>query len=182
MRSVWLPILLCLACGAEDPPPSPPCDQACQDAVAVRSLRETMKLVYNLTLQANPVGPQDESTPCPLGGDARVFGEATSDSMQGATQVALTYELNDCVYMERDEEPEENYAMMLSGVLTQEGIIAVQPSASTALLINGNSVSFLGAVYDPPIEYQAQACPVILGQSGNQLAGTICDRPAGLDL
>ena len=183
MRVVGLLALLCLACGAEnEPEPPPPCEQECKDAVALRALRETMKLVYNLTLQANPVGPQDETTPCPLNGTARVFGEATSEPVQGATIVSLTYELDQCAYLELDDEPPENYAMVLDGVITQEGTLAVQPSATTAIMINSEAVTFIGTVYDPPINYFEEDCPVVLGQSGSKLSGTICDRAASVDL
>ncbi len=182
-RLALLLALLCLACQPEpEAEPAPPCLEKCQDSVALRSLRETMKLAYNLTLQGNPVGPQDETTPCPIVGSAHVFGEATSEPMQGATMVSLTYELNQCGYLEIDEEPGENYTMMLTGVITQEGVLAVQPSATTALVINSESVSFLGTVYDPPITYVAEDCPIVLGQSGSDLTGTICGREAGVDL
>jgi hypothetical protein len=175
--------LSCLACGAEnEPEPPPPCEQQCKDEVALRALRETMKLVYNLTLQGEDVGPQDETTECPLGGRARVFGEATSEPMQGATIVSLTYELDRCAYFEIDEEPDENYTMRLSGTLRQEGILAVQPSATTAILIDSDSVTFFGAVYDPPLQYTEEECPIDLGQSGNTLSGTICERPATVQL
>ena len=119
-------------CADEQAEASPPCEETCQDETAVRALRETMKLVYNLTLQGNPVGPQDESTPCPLGGSAHVFGTATSNAQFGATEVALTYELVDCHYLSRDEQPGENYDMTVTGTVTQSGTLAVQPTATTA--------------------------------------------------
>jgi hypothetical protein len=125
---------------------------------------------------------QDETTPCPIVGNARVFGEATSEPMQGATIVSLTYELNQCAYLEIDEDPDENYTMMLSGVITQEGILAVQPSATTGLVINSEAVTFLGTVYDPPIRYTEEDCPIALGQSGSELTGFICGRVAGIEL
>jgi hypothetical protein len=78
-----------LAC-TEDPERVPPCDARCEDGIAARALRETVKLAYNLTLQANPVGDQDESTDCPLGGRVRVFGHATSNPEQARPEVDLT--------------------------------------------------------------------------------------------
>jgi hypothetical protein len=185
MARLWLSCVLlgCLACSSvEEAEPAPPCEQPCRDASALRALRETLKLVYNLTLQGNAVGPQDETTDCPQGGSARVFGEASSDSMQGATEVVLTYELMACAYLERDDEPPENYEMTLSGVIAQEGTIAVQPSATTALVMSSDSLSFSGTVYDPPISYEEASCSVVLGQSGSQLSGTICEREAGVEL
>lgn len=173
--------LLGLAC-TEDPEPVPPCDARCEDGIAARALRETVKLAYNLTLQANPVGAQDETTECPLGGSARVFGTATSNPVQGATEVDLTYELDRCAVIEIDEEADESYQMIVHGTLTQIGIMAVQPSATTALVMRSDAMSLGGYVHDPPREYVALDCAVELGQNGNDLAGLLCDRPVGVDL
>lgn len=170
-------------CGSSvsDPPAPPPCDEACKDGVALKALRETMKLAFNLTLQGKPVGEHDETTPCPLGGSARVFGSATSNALQGATEVKLTYVLTDCRYLFKDDDAEDNYAMMISGTMTQEGILAVQPSATSALVMKGESMKLIGTVYDPPLEYAAD-CPIELGQNGNKLTGKICGRDAFSDL
>ena len=73
-----LPTSACSSSIGASPPPPPPCDAECQDQIALRSLREGMKLVYNLTLQGKPVGPQDATVPCPLGGSAHVFNAALS--------------------------------------------------------------------------------------------------------
>lgn len=174
--------LAVLGCGAEDPPPSPPCERECQDAVAIRSLRETMKLVYNITLQGNPVGPQDESTPCPNGGSAHVFGTASSNPEFGATEVDLTYELDQCHYLSRDEDASENYDMTLTGTVTQIGTMAVQPTATTGMVIESSSMTFKGDVYDPPLPFDEANCVVSVGQSGNNVSGTICGREAGINL
>jgi hypothetical protein len=176
-------MLTALGCG-DDPPKDPElsCDQECKDRSALRGLRETLKLVYNLTLQGNPVGAQDETTSCPFGGSAHLFGEATSNALQGTTEVQLTYELDQCVYLQKDEEPPENYALMFTGVLEQTGTIAVQPTSTTALIMNSAALTLVGAVYDPPIEYREDACAVQLGQSGEQVSGTLCGRNVGVDL
>lgn len=171
-----------LGCGAEEAPASPPCEQQCQDGVAIRALRETMKLVYNITLQGNPVGAQDETTPCPLGGSAHVFGVATSNAVHGATELELTYELDQCRYLQRDDEPAENYDMTLTGTVTQSGTLAVQPTATTGLVIRSDSVTLGGTVYDPPLAYAETECVIELGQSGSNVSGTICGREAGADL
>lgn len=173
--------LTLLACQAEPPPP-PPCDDACTDGIALRSLRETMKLVYNITLQAKPVGEQDETTDCPLGGSARVFGFATSNPVQGATEVELTYELRDCAYIELDDEPEETYRMTLDGTISQSGTMAVQPTATTALFMESDSMSLDGTVFDPPREFREEDCVVDVAQNGNDLSGLFCGREVGVDL
>lgn len=170
--------------GCSDPATATPadCDEACRHDTAVLGLRETLKLVYNLTLQGNPVGPQDETTPCPLGGSARVFGEATSNPRHGATEVDLTYELQACRYLRRDEEPDESYDLTITGTVRQLGTLAAQPSATTALILESDALSLTGSVYDPPIAYSQSDCRVTLGQNGNQLSGELCGNVVGVDL
>lgn len=179
---LMLLILPALGCGGPDPEPSPPCERKCQDGTALRALREIMKLVFNLTLQGNAAGPQDETTPCPSGGSARVSGEATSNAVQGAIEVQLSYELMQCAYLQRDDEPDENYDMTVTGTVSQQGTIAVQPTATMALTMSSDAVTFFGNVYDPPLPFEEPSCAVRMGQNGNHLSGTICDREAGTDL
>ena len=162
--------------------PAPPCDEDCRDRVALRALRETLKLVYNLTLQGKPVGAQDASTPCPLGGSARVVGMASSNPEQGANQLELEYTLEACAYLKRHVEPGENYAMGFEGVVRETGVLAVQPSATTALVFSSDALSMLGFVYDPPLEYSGDACAVTVAQSGRNVSGSFCGRPTGLEL
>jgi hypothetical protein len=172
------------ACGSTavtPPPTAPACDEECKDGVAIKALRETMKLAFNLTLQGKPVGEHDLTTPCPLGGGVRVIGTATSNATQGATEVRLTYVLADCAYVFKDDDAEDNYTMKFSGTMTQEGILAVQPSATSALVMKGEMIKLSGTVYDPPLDYEAD-CPVELGQNGNKLTGKICGRIAETEL
>jgi hypothetical protein len=174
-----------LGCGSgagASPAPPPPCDQGCKDAGALRAMRDALKLIFNVTLQGKPVGAQDQTVPCPLGGTARVYGQATSNAVQGTTDVQLTYALDHCAYSQKDTDPAQTYSMTVSGTISETGTLAVQPSATTALELKSDAMTFAGTVYDPPIDYSASACPIVLGQNGNQLAGTICGRQAGLTL
>jgi hypothetical protein len=171
------------ACGDGKPAePAPPCEAECQDRVALRALRETLKLVYNLTLQGKPVGPQDASMSCPLGGRARVSGFATSNPEQGANELELEYVLEACAYLKQDAEPEENFAMGFEGIVRQSGVLAIQPSATTALVFSSESLSMLGMVYDPPLNFSGNACAVMVAQNGRNISGTFCGRPTGLEL
>lgn len=176
--ALWL-LAGCADDGSKEPST---CDAVCLDQTAVRSVRETLKLVYNLTLQANPVGAQDEQTRCPRGGSAHVFGTATSVAEQGATKVELTYELSDCGYLQRDDEPKESYDVVLSGTISQAGIIAVQPTSTTALLLDSSSLSVTGTLFDPAYDFRAEGCALSLSQNGNQLAGQFCERDVGFEL
>ena len=180
---IFLVAVLGAGCSAaEQAPPSPPCEQNCQDKVALRALREIVKLVYNITLQGKPIGPQDQTTACPLGGSAHVYGEAKSNAVQGATEVELSYVLEQCAYLQLDDEPDENYDMVLTGTLSESGILVVQPTSTSAVNFYSASMTFAGNVYDPPREYSARACVVQIGQNGNHLAGEMCGRKVGLDL
>lgn len=157
------------------------CDAECVDRTALRGVREILKLVYNLTLQGNPVGPQEELTPCPTGGGARVSGTATSSATQGTTSVDLLYELLDCGYSQRDETPDENYALTLTGTFTQTGTIAVQPATNTALLMDAEDITLTGSVYDPQIPFNEKDCAVDMAQDGDRLTATLCGRSTFID-
>ncbi len=162
---------------------TPPCDSACQDGVAVLSLRDAIKLVYNLTLATHPVGPQTGMAPCPLGGTASVSGTATSNADQGTTMVNLTYVFTRCEYSEIDTDPTQTFDLTLDGTVTEVGTIAVQPTSTTALEFSSDAVSFEGSVYaGPAIPYTANSCPLKLGQDGNELSGTLCGRVVGTTL
>jgi hypothetical protein len=186
MQPFRWPCLLLLplaACGSPDEPDEPKtCDALCRDEIAARSLREVVKLVYNLTLQGNPIGSQMERTDCPMGGEALVTGFATSVAEQGATEVQLTYELSDCAYLQRDDEVEENYDMVITGTVHEEGVMAVQPTATTALIFESSGVSLEGSVFDPPLHYAETDCDLRLVQDGQRLNGRWCGREIGFDL
>jgi hypothetical protein len=161
---------------------TPSCNAACQDGVALLSLRDAIKLVYNYTLQSKPVGPQDAGTVCPLGGSASVSGTASSNANQGTTTVNLTYVFTNCVYSQIDPDPTQTFNLTLDGTVTEVGTIAVQPSSTTALQFTSSAFSFDGSVYGPPIDYLQKGCALQLAQNGNNLSGTLCGRDAGTTL
>lgn len=177
---------LLVACGAgAKPDPPPPCDQVCQDGVGLRGLRETMKLAFNLLIQGRPVGAQDAMTNCrssdgSAGGTVHVFGEATANAVQGSSFVDLEYDFERCAYsVPPSAIANQNYALVVTGRVTQRGTLAVQPSATTALLIESDAVSLSGTVYDPPLEYELSDCKLSVAQQGNSVAGSLCGRNAG---
>lgn len=171
---------LAVGCGSKSEDATvPPCEQECRDNIAMRAIRDELKLVYNLTLQGNDVGPQDETTPCPLGGTAHLVGTATSNSVQGGTDVDLVIVLDKCAYQRNPGEATQTYDVVISGTITEKGTIAVQPSATTALVIASDALTVTGTVNDPALPYEALACPLKMGQSGGEVAGTICGRKAG---
>ena len=112
----------------------------------------------------------------------RVVGTATSNADQGTTEVSLTYTLADCAYSQVDSDPTATYSMTVSGTATEMGTLSAQPSSTTALTIDSKSMTLKGTVYAPPLSYDAEGCAIMLGQSGNELAGTLCGRSVGTSL
>jgi hypothetical protein len=77
---------------------------------------------------------------------------------------------------------DRNYAMTLSGTLTESGILAVQPTSTTSLVIGSADFSFEGTVDDPPVQYKKESgCSVDVVQNGNGVSGTICGRTASFN-
>ena len=174
------------ACGAGPRPAAPAaCDEACQDGVALRGARATMKLAYNTLVSGRPVGAQDAETPCiqPPGGASgtvRVFGMATANADQGTSVVSLSYDFRNCFYADPpDATADQNYSLTLTGLVTETGAIAVQPTSTTALLIESDALSLSGTVYDPPVDYAISECALSVNQNGTGISGFLCGRSAG---
>jgi hypothetical protein len=127
------------------------------------------------------VGNQDQTTPCPLGGKVRVYGNATSNAVQGATMVDVTYDFDGCGYSQKDVNADQNYQLTIQGSIQESGTLAVQPSATTALIIKGESVDMTGTVSDPAIKYDGRGCKIDITQDGNLVSGTLCGRDANFN-
>jgi hypothetical protein len=166
------------ACGDAPRPEAPPCDGACKDGVALRATRETVKLAYNLLLQGKPVGEVDASSPCIRGGAVRVVGRATSNAVQGATEVDLTYTFDRCSVLAKDTDAARNYELAVTGTITQQGTLAVQPTATTALILKSAGLTLSGTVYAPALPYDEKECDLDVVQNGDKVGGTLCGRTA----
>jgi len=177
-------LLLASGCSAgNQPAPAPPCDQACQDGVALLGTRTMLKFAYNFLVQGKAVGPQQGVHPClpgPAGtGTVQVSGDAESNAVQGASEVRLSYDFQNCLYVApADPSAAQNFSLTLTGVVSELGTIAVQPSATTALSIQSDSLTIVGTVYDPPLDYAASDCALAVNQNGNAVAGSLCGRSA----
>jgi hypothetical protein len=181
-----LPLLLTLGCGAGPrPAPAPPCDQACQDGVALLGLRSAMKFAYNYKIATQPVGAQDAMTPCysedgSQGGTVHIFGDAEVNAVQGASLVSLSYDFENCLFSAPpDPTADQNFSLTLTGVVTEQGTLSVQPTATTALDLESTAVSVSGTVYDPPVPYSVSDCALSVLQNGNAVSGALCGRSAG---
>lgn len=169
------------ACSAAESEPKT-CDAECRDEVAARGLRDVIKVVYNLTLQGKPIGPQEAETSCPHGGSAQVAGFALSNPEQGATELELGYRLEECAYQHKDDDAQESYSVVISGDVGEKGVLAVQPTATTALIFGSEGLAIEGTVFDPPAQYAESDCALRLAQDGNHMSGTWCGREIGFDL
>ncbi len=187
-RLMLFALVCCLgssACGAgSHPAAAAPCDEACQDNVAVRGVRTVLKYAFNFTVQGRPVGAQDAKTDClPFNGtqgSAHVVGDATSNAVQGASFIDLSFDFQTCNYSAPpDPEAAQNFTVTLAGVISERGTLAVQPSSTTALLLHSDALDITGTVYDPPLDYAATGCVLDLNQNGNDVAGTLCGRTVG---
>jgi len=183
---VALALLVSSGCGAGPRPASaPPCDQACRDGVAVRGVRTAMKIAYNFAVATQPVGAQDKMAPCvsfdgTRGGSVHVFGNASVNATQGASIVSLSYDFEDCLYSAPpDATANQNFSLIMTGLVTEEGTLSVQPTATTALAIASDSLSVSGTVYDPPLDYAVSGCALSVIQDGNAVSGALCGRRAG---
>jgi len=183
---VLLALVVSSGCGAGPrPAPAPPCDQACQDGVALRGVRTAMKIAYNFAVAAQPVGAQDKMAPCvsfdgTRGGSVHVFGNASVNAIQGASIVALSYDFEDCLYSAApDATANQNFSLTMTGLVTEGGTLSVQPTATTALAIASDSLSISGTVYDPPLDYAVSGCALSVIQNGNEVSGALCGRKAG---
>jgi hypothetical protein len=176
--ALFATVALALGCGGKAPPPPAACDQACQDGIALRSLRVAMRLAFNLEVASKPVGMQEVMVPCPPSGNVHIVGDAESNALLGTSQVNLTYTITDClVPAPQSTTPERNYSLKLNGVVTEAGTLAMG-GPTTALMFTGTGVGFSGTVYDPPVHYEEMGCTVQATQDGNNVTGTVCDRPA----
>jgi hypothetical protein len=177
-RSAFVAALVTvLGCGAGRAPAAPPeCDQGCKDAIALRTVRVAMRFAYNLVLQSNPVGMQDEIAPCIPTGSVHIVGEGTSNAMLGTTDVDLTYTFTDCVNpAPQNPTPERNYRLTVNGVVTEKGTLAMG-GPTTALMLHGTEMGFSGTVYDPPVPYEETKCELVARQEGNNVTGDLCGR------
>jgi hypothetical protein len=178
--------LIVIGCGAgPKPAPPPPCEQRCQDGVALLGLRSAIKFAYNYKIATQPVGAQDAMTPCVSedgshGGTVHIFGDATVNAIQGASIVDLSYDFDQCLFSAPpDPTADQNFSLMFGGLVTEQGTLSAQPTATTAIKLESSSVSISGTVYDPAVQYSAADCALSVLQNGNDVSGSFCGRNAG---
>ena len=98
-------LLVLPACAADD-------HQYEQDQMLIYGVLDTEVFLYGQQLVGLPVGAQDVTAACPLGGSVHIFGTTMDD---GVANVALTFSLADC------SNAGSGYDLTLTGDLAFEG-------------------------------------------------------------
>jgi hypothetical protein len=169
-----------LGCGSSSSAPPPldaGCEQACQDGMALYAVRQTMRLLYNESLNGREAGTQDAGAEC-LTGTANVSGVAVPDGGVGSVGVSLAYDFQACEYLDKSSAAAHTFDLTFTGVVTETGTLAVLGTATMALTIESAEITISGSVGDPPTPYVAPRCSLSLTQNSNDLEGTICGRAA----
>ena len=141
-------------------------------------MRLTLKAVFNHASNGAPIGDLDATTDCPGGGTAHVVGTTSSTAAQGGTTIDVTYDLAACLYGETSLTATKTFAVSSTGKITEQGMLGVQPGATTTLTFAGTGLTLTGTVYDPPLSYSTQMCSLSATQTGNAVSGVLCGRPA----
>ncbi len=115
----------------------PSCDQECQDYLVSRALYDTVWFIWNQNLVGVPVGVQDFTADCPLGGSAHVTG-MNDVTTNGDNTVDMLYDLTNC------ENLDDVYSLTFSGEITVDGSwnsntdFAAVSYAATGMLASGS--------------------------------------------
>ena len=150
----------------------PSCGQECQDYLVSWALNDTIWFLWNQKLAGRPVGPQDTSGACPLGGNVHITGfDAVADN--GITTADVVFDLDAC------ENSNEVYSLTFTGAVRLEGSFdtatefAAVTFSSTDLEISGG----LEYLDDPAID---ESCAANITQEGMndgfELTGRLCGR------
>ena len=151
---------------------SPPkCDQGCQDFLVGFALDDTLWFLWNQKLAGHPVGVQNISGACPLGGTVHITGMDGVSS--GITTTAIQFALDGC------ENSNKQYHLTFTGTVTMDGSFdastnfAAETFSAPGLAVSGG----LKWRDQPTID---QACDVSVTQRGtgdsSKLGGSVCGR------
>jgi len=149
----------------------PKCDQGCQDYLVAWALDDTIWFLWNQKLAGRPVGAQDISGACPLGGSVHVTG--TDSVADGTTTTDIVFELDGCEYNDQLFDLTFTGSVSMEGSLNGTAMTTAEVFSATELSVQGS----LDWLDDPTID---QSCEVTFSQQGagdsSELAGRVCGR------
>lgn len=163
-----LSLFCVLACGgctqSEESPGTVACDQACVDQNVSYTLINVIVDLYNQNLAGRPVGVQDLSGLCALGGTAHITGTTGVDSGNGITTVNLSYALSGC-------HAQAGGDLVFEGTVSEVGSFDGQDYVSENL--SSGSLAMSGTVQGTAID---ETCEVHVNRNANAVSGNICGR------
>lgn len=172
------------ACGtaAENVCRAQTCDQACQDAIVAYAIDDTIWLLNNEDLAGIPVGNQDKTAACPLGGTVHITGTTGASSSTAIETLSLTFDLQACAHSNT------TYSLAFTGKLSATGTFSTDHTGPNAVTFASSSLTITGKVQPSGVAAVAvsETCPVSLTDAYRQVAGEtgwlngeICGRTAG---
>jgi hypothetical protein len=149
----------------------PTCDQGCQDYLVAWAIDDTIWFLWNQKLAGHPVGVQDVSGACPLGGTVHITGmDSVAD---GTTTTNIVFEFDACEYSDQLFDLTFTGSVNMDGSFNGTSMITAEVFSSTELQVKG-SLDYLD---DPAID---EGCEVTFSQQGSgdssELAGRRCGR------
>ena len=128
--------------------------------------------IYNQNLAGKPVGYQNISTFCPLGGNVTITGTTGYSSTTGITTVTLNYSMTNCVV--------SHMAGAISATLTLDGTLDENGSFSddfTSLTYLANNLSMSGTLQREgyPDGLIDEICDVNINRTSSGVSAEICD-------
>lgn len=122
----------------------PVCDQTCQDYLVSLGLVDTVTLAYNQSIAGTPVGTEDVTAPCPLGGSVHITGTTNYSPDNGISNVDLTYAFENC------KNSDSLYQLTFTGSVRQYGTF--KNDGYTALTYTSESLTVAGdlEMFDGP--------------------------------
>ncbi|MFZ5476606.1 MAG: hypothetical protein ACOZNI_07505 [Myxococcota bacterium] len=141
------------------------------DEWVVYAVLDTANFVYSQNVVGLPVGPQDVTADCPLGGTVRLFGETSGE---GGTSMDLELTFEDCANIGT------GYDVALTGAATWSGTF--RSTGYKALATTSDSLTVAGTVDGDEGETEVdETCALAVtdrGQDGevSVVSGEWCGR------
>jgi hypothetical protein len=151
-----------------DPPPSPTCDQACQDEHTAYGFIDVFWFVWNQNIAGQPAGGKDFTVSGPQGGTIHVTGNTAVSSSTGINTLHLVLEMNSCKGLK------EKYNLTFNGSITADGTFSTTHKAITYA---SQQLGFAGTVgKDDWVTNVNGTCNVTFNEAFSSVSGTTCGR------